>query len=243
MRFKVVISYDGSNFNGFQRQNNYRSVQGEIEEVLTKIHKHKIEISAAGRTDKDVHALGQVFHFDSDINITAQGLKKGLNALLPKDIYVREVEVVDETFHSRFSALNKLYRYKINVGEYDPLNVDYIYQLNRKLDIDKMISASKLFLGEHDFYNFCGYQEDKIKNYIRCIDYINIETSNDIVVIDIKGNGFIRYMVRMIVAILIEIGLNKKDESFIKERLDANEKKRSNYKVTGAGLYLVKIEY
>ena len=243
MRFKVTISYDGSSFNGFQKQVNLRSVEEEINTILTKMHKHEVKIVGAGRTDKDVHALNQVFHFDSDLNITCEGVKKGLNALLPQDIYVNKVEKVDEDFHARFSATSKVYRYKINVGEYNPLEVKYVYQLNRNLNLEKMISASKLFLGEHDFYNFCGYQEDKIKNYVRNIYNIEIKKEEDYVVIDIKGNGFIRYMVRMIVAILIEIGLNKKDESFIKERLDSIEKKRSNYKVSGAGLYLVNIDY
>jgi tRNA pseudouridine38-40 synthase len=162
---------------------------------------------------------------------------------LPNDIYVNKVEEVNEGFHARFSALSKVYRYKINTGEYNPLEVKYVYQLNRELDVNKMKEAAELFLGEHDFYNFCGYQEDKIKNYVRTIYSIEINKHDDYLDIEIKGNGFIRYMVRMIVAILIEIGLANKDESFIKERLDSKEKKRSNYKVSGAGLYLVSIDY
>lgn len=243
MRFKVIVKYDGSNFNGFQRQSNYRSVQGEIESALTKMHKHEVVIVGAGRTDKQVHSLGQTFHFDSDLNIDSEGVKKGLNALLPEDIYISEVKKVNENFHARFNALEKVYEYRINIGEYNPLEVNYVYQLNRKLDIEKMKESAKLFLGEHDFYNFCGYQEDKIKDYVRIIKEIKIIKNGNLVKIRIKGNGFIRYMVRMIVAILIEIGLDRKDETFIKERLDVNEKKRSNYKVTGAGLYLVKIYY
>lgn len=243
MRFKVTVSYDGSGFNGFQKQINYRSVEEEIEKVLSKMHKHQIEITGAGRTDKDVHAFGQVFHFDSDLKITASGVKKGMNALLPDDIYVNDVEQVSEDFHARFHASKKIYEYKINTDEYNPLEVKYVYQLNKELDVNKMIKASKLFLGEHDFYNFCGYQEKKIKNYIRKIEDIEIIKEGNYVKIRITGNGFIRYMVRMIVAILIEIGLGRKDQTFIKERLDSKEKKRSNYKVTGAGLYLVRIYY
>jgi len=184
-----------------------------------------------------------VFHFDSELNITSDGVKKGLNALLPKDVYVSEVKAVSEKFHARFSAKEKVYEYKINLGDYNPLEVKYVYQLNRNLDVDKMKESAKLFIGEHDFYNFCGYQEDKIKNYIRKIKDIKFVKKGKYLNIKIRGNGFIRYMVRMIVAILIEIGLNRKDESFIKERLDAVEKKRSNYKVSGVGLYLMKIYY
>jgi tRNA pseudouridine38-40 synthase len=243
MRFKVTISYDGSNFNGFQKQKNYRSVENELELALFKMHKHEVKVVGAGRTDKDVHALNQVFHFDSDLNINELGVKRGLNALLPDDIYVREVELVDENFHARFSAKEKVYEYLINMGEYNPIEAKYVYQLNKELDLDRVKEASKLFIGEHDFYNFCGYQENKVKNYVRTIKEIKIIKNKERLTIRIKGNGFIRYMVRMIVAILIEIGLNRKDNSFIIQRLDSKEKKRSNYKVSGVGLYLAKIYY
>ena len=243
MRYKVVISYDGVNFNGFQRQKDYRSVEAEIETVLERMNKKSVRIIGAGRTDKGVHAFGQVFHFDCDLDISEVGLKKGMNALLPQDIYVKTVEKVGENFHARYSAKSKMYRYKINMGEYNPLEVNYIYQLNRTLDVDKMKKACKLFIGEHDFYNFCGYQENIEKNFVRIINSIEIRKDDEYVTINIEGNGFIRYMVRMIVAILVEIGLGKKDESFIKERLDSNAKNRSNYKVPGNGLYLIKIDY
>ena len=243
MRFKVTISYDGTQFNGFQKQKNYRSIEQELEECLAKMHKHEVKVVGAGRTDKGVHALGQVFHFDSDLKITSEGVKKGLNALLSSDIYIKQVEEVDEDFHARYSAKAKVYEYKINIGEYNPIEVNYIYQLNKNLDLDKMRNAAKLFIGEHDFYNFCGYQEDIIKNYVRTISMINIVSKDNYVNVSIKGNGFIRYMVRMIVAILVEIGLGRKDEQFIKDRLDKDIKKRSNYKMDGCGLYLVEIDY
>ena len=243
MKYMAIVSYDGSNYNGFQRQKEYKSVEEEIETALLKLNKKSIRIIGAGRTDKDVHALGQVFHFECDLKITEEGLKKGINSHLPEDIYIKEVKKVDDEFHARYSAKSKLYRYKINTGEYNPIETNYVYQLNKKVDLDKMINASKLFLGEHDFYNFCGYQENRDKNFVRIIDSIKIKQEGDYVIIEIEGNGFIRYMVRMIVAILLEIGQGRKDESFIKERLDSNVKNRSNYKVPGCGLYLVKIDY
>lgn len=243
MRYKVCVSYDGTNFNGFQRQKNYRSVEEEIETVLEKINKEKIRIIGAGRTDKGVHAFGQVFHFECDLKISEEGLKRGMNSLLPQDIYITSVEKVDENFHARYSSVSKLYRYRINIGEYNPLEVNYVYQLNKKLDIDTMIKAANLFKGEHDFYNFCGYQENIEKNFVRIINSVEIRKDGEYVTIEIEGNGFIRYMVRMIVAILVEIGLGKKDENFIKERLDSTIKNRSNYKVPGNGLYLVRIDY
>jgi tRNA pseudouridine38-40 synthase len=243
MKYKAVVSYDGSNFNGFQRQKDYRSVEGEIEKALEKLNKKPVRIIGAGRTDKEVHSYGQVFHFECDLNISEEGLKKGINAHLPEDIYIKSITLVNDEFHARYSAKSKMYRYKINVGEYNPVENKYVYQLNKTLDLEKMKKASKLFLGEHDFYNYCGYQEKRDKNFVRIINDLNIRKENDYVIIDIEGNGFIRYMVRMIVAILVEIGLNRKNEDFILQRLDSNVKNRSNYKVPGCGLYLVKIDY
>ena len=243
MKYKAIVSYNGTNFNGFQRQKDYRSVEEELEFALEKMTKEKIRITGAGRTDKGVHALGQVFHFECNLKISEEGLKRGINSHLPEDIHIIEIKKVDESFHARYDAKSKIYRYKINVNEYNPLEVNYVYQLNRELDINKMIKAATMFKGEHDFYNFCGYQENIDKNFVRIINSIEIRKDDKYVTIEIEGNGFIRYMVRMIVAILVEIGLGKKDESFIKERLDSNIKNRSNYKVPGNGLYLVKIDY
>jgi tRNA pseudouridine38-40 synthase len=129
------------------------------------------------------------------------------------------------------------------MGEYNPLEKDYVFQFNNYLNIDRMKEASNLFLGEHDFKNFCASEEEKVKDFIRTIKNIEIIHEGDKLIFDFKGNGFLRYMVRMIVAILLEIGKGRKDESFIKERLDNKELKRSNYKVDACGLYLVKVEY
>ena len=241
--FKVVVSYNGVNFNGYQKQNNLRSVQGEIEKVLKQIHHYDVKSFGAGRTDKGVHALGQVFNFETELNMGAKEYEKAFNSLLPSDIYVKSVEEVDISFHSRYSNKGKEYHYLINVGEYNVLEKDYVLQFNRALAIDKMIEASKLFLGEHDFRNFCASEEEKVKDYIRTIDSIDITTNGDKILLVFKGNGFLRYMIRMIVGILVEIGKNRKDASFIKERLDSNKLNRSNYKVDACGLYLVKVNY
>lgn len=241
--FKVVISYNGVNFNGYQKQSNLRSVQGEIERVLSKVHHYEVKSFGAGRTDKGVHALAQVFNFESELGMSANEYKKAFNSLLPSDIYVKSVEEVDLSFHSRYSAKSKEYQYILNEGEYNVLEKDYVWQLNKRLDLNKMKSASKLFLGEHDFRNFCTSEEERVKDYIRTIENIDIERVDDRLIFTFKGNGFLRYMVRMIVAILVEIGKDRKDISFIEERLDNMELKRSNYKVAACGLYLVRVNY
>ena len=147
------------------------------------------------------------------------------------------------SFHSRYSSKSKEYRYLVNLGGYNVLEKDYVLQLNKEVDVDKMIAASKLFLGKHDFRNFCASEEEKVKDYIRVIESIEITKENEKIQFVFKGNGFLRYMVRMLVAILLEIGKGRKDESFIKERLDCENLNRSNYKVDSCGLYLVKVNY
>ena len=173
----------------------------------------------------------------------AKEYEKAFNSLLPSDVYVKSVEEVPGTFHSRYSAKSKEYKYILNEGEYDVLEKDYVLQFNKKLNLERMIEASKLFLGEHDFRNFCASEEEKVKDYIRVINSIEISRKDNKVMFVFKGNGFLRYMVRMIVAVLIEIGKERKESSFIKERLDVSELKRSNYKIDACGLYLVKVNY
>lgn len=241
--YKVIVSYSGVNFNGYQKQNKLRSVQGEIEKVLKKIHDKEIKSFGSGRTDRGVHALGQVFNFESNLNMNCEQFKKAFNSLLPDDIFVKSVEEVNLDFHARYSCHDKEYKYILNMGEYNPIEKDYVFQYNKQLNVEKMEKASKLFVGEHDFRNFCASEEEKVKDYIRVIKNIEIVKEGEKLIFKFKGNGFLRYMVRMIVAILLEIGKERKDESFIKERLDSDKLKRSNYKVSACGLYLVAVNY
>ena len=243
MRYIICFEFLGTNFFGSQKQPDKRTVQGEIEKVLKQIHHYEVKSFGAGRTDKGVHALGQVFNFESELNMGEKEYEKAFNSLLPRDIYVKSVEEVDLAFHSRYSSKGKEYHYLVNVGEYNVLEKDYALQLNKDLDLNKMIEASKLFLGKHDFKNFCASEEEKVKDYIRVINDIEITRDKDKILFVLKGNGFLRYMVRMLVAILIEIGKGRKNESFIKERLDNEKLNRSNYKVEACGLYLVKVNY
>lgn len=243
-RFMVVLTYDGHGYYGFQRQKgNLKSIQGEVEKALTLINKSKVEIVGAGRTDKGVHALGQVLHFDIDSNMNATQYKKALNSLLKKDIRILKVKEVNQNFHARFSKGIKTYFYLINLGEYDLFKRNYIYQYNAMLDIDKMKEAAKLFVGVHDFRNFCAAEKEDIVDYKREIFSIDFILKKDILKIEIKGNGFLRYMVRMIVGVLIEIGKKRKNIDYVKERLDKNKLIRSNYKAPSEGLYLKEIKY
>ena len=159
-KYKVILSYDGHNYMGFQIQEELPTIELEIKNAFYKLLNKDVKIYPSGRTDKGVHAINQVIHFDLDENIPADGIKKGINSFLPADIYFKEVSIVDEDFHARFSAKSKEYRYYINIGEYDPLKVNYFLQIPYELNIDLMKEAIKKFEGIHDFKGFASSSID-----------------------------------------------------------------------------------
>lgn len=243
MRVMITFSYDGTNFHGFERQIGYRSVQEEIENVLKYINNQTdTRIVASGRTDKGVHAICQVCHVDINVSITEYKLKCAMNSLLPDDIHVISTKFVDDNFHARYMVLEKVYEYKLNMGEFNPIERNYIYQFNKKLDIKKMNEAIKHFIGVHDFKAFTP-NKDKRDNYLREIYDASICVKNDIVTFTFRGNGFIKYQIRNMVGLLIEIGLGKKETKSVLEILES--KNRSNHFRTShpEGLYLVKVVY
>lgn len=242
MRYLIRFSYDGTNFYGYQKQPNKRTVQNEIEQVLSNVSNSKILISASGRTDALVHAINQYAHFDLEMNIGTVGLKKALNSLLPNDIYVSEVLEVSDDFHARFSVKSKEYVYKINVGEYNPIERNYIYQYNRELNVAKMIEAIKYFKGKHNFKSFTKTNME-IDDYDREIYDVDIEKSNNIITIYFKGNGFLRYMVRNMVGSLIEVGSGKKEPIDIKKILEYEDRNKAGIIAPACGLYLKNVYY
>ena len=174
MRYLITFTYDGSNFNGYQKQPRKRTVQGVMEECLKEINGGKVvNLHASGRTDALVHALNQKAHFDLDIKITPNKLYRGLNSLLPDDIYIKKVEEVSDNFHARFDAIGKEYIYKINMGEYNPIERNYVFQYCQKLDIVAMQRAISYFEGEHNFKSFTK-ANDEIEDYVRKISQTSI---------------------------------------------------------------------
>ncbi len=240
MRMIIFFSYDGSNYFGFQKQNNKRTVQQTLEEALMKINKATVRVIPSGRTDTGVHACNQVAHFDLDINITKAELKKALNALLPGDIYVKRV-AQKANFHARFDATKKAYVYVINMGTYNVFEKDYVMQLNQKLAIEKMQAASKHFLGTHDFSSFCKKSSDE--DCRRTIWTINFTSSGNKLKITIVGSGFLRYMVRNMVGTLIEVGLEKIAPEKVEAILASKDRRVAGVKAPANGLYLQKVYY
>lgn len=239
MSYLIKIAYDGSKFYGFQRLNEEVTVQKTLEEALSKINKSEVVVKGAGRTDRGVHANCQCVSFNLNINIDCDGLKEALNSLVKPYIYVKEVEEVDEDFHARFSVTKKRYVYKINLGEYNPVIQDYVYQSPYELDLDLMREVSKLYLGAHDFRNFVSGERD---NY-DCIIYdIDFEIKNDILMITFEGKSFYRYMIRNLVGAMIEVARGKITLDYVKEMLESKEEK-TTFTAPANGLYLDFIDY
>lgn len=246
MRYLITISYDGTLFSGYQKQPKERTVQSELEKALKEINGgKKVDVHASGRTDAGVHALNQKVHFDLETKITTDKLVKGLNSLLPKDIYVKNAIEVKEDFHARFSAIGKEYIYILNMGEYNPIERNYVYQYNKKLDVVEMERAMKYLEGEHNFKSFTKTDEEK-DDYVRTISQTNlIRDSKDLnkIILVFVGTGFLRYMVRNIVGTLINVGEGKIKSEEIIEILKKEDRKAAGKTANPEGLYLKNVFY
>lgn len=237
-RIKAVISYDGTSFSGFQVQRSDRSVQGEIEKVLSEIHHEEKRIAGASRTDAGVHALHQVIHFDTNRDDSLEKWMYYLNRRLPKDIYVQHLEEVHPLFHSRYDVLRKEYRYRLNRKEYNPLQRNYEW-FQKDINVDALRNEMLSLVGTHDFTSFSkGDKEDKT----RTIFDARVEEQEDILELVFIGDGFLRYMIRLIVFALVKIAKNEMD-STIMNLLEEKSRKKTIHLAPAGGLYLANIEY
>lgn len=242
----MTFSYDGSKYSGYQKQPKRKTVQGEIEKALTKINSNnEVLIHASGRTDAGVHALNQKAHFDLDKELELVTLQNSLNKLLPGDIYVKNIEIVSNDFHARFNVKAKEYIYKINMGEYNPIEKNYIYQYNKKLDVASIERAMKYLEGTHDFKSFTKAEED-YNDTVRTIVQTNVvRNMRDPfhITLCFFGTGFLRYMVRNIVGVLIEIGEGKRKSEDIIDIMNAKDRKFAGKTANPEGLYLKDVFY
>lgn len=225
MRLAFTLEYDGSDYSGFQSQKNTITIQDCIEDALKKITKKNIRINYSGRTDAGVHALSQVFDFETDIKRDNKNWINGINSNLPSSISVKKILRVSDDFHSRFSAIERKYTYLIYNSKHKPLFIDkYVCWVKNKLDINLMENQLKLFLGEKDFSSFKSSSCNS-KNPIKTIYDVELRTFNNIIMITFVANAFLQNMVRIMIGTLIDIAknenkmniqdiLNKKDRSF-----------------------------
>ncbi|MBR1653403.1 MAG: tRNA pseudouridine(38-40) synthase TruA [Clostridia bacterium] len=241
---KLLIEYDGKDFNGWQKQPNKLNIQGEIERAIQEITKEDdIQLFASGRTDAGVHALGQVANFKTSSNMPVEKFPIAINNKIKKSIVIKEAEEVDERFHSRYNCKKKTYRYIINNSEYgSAIYRNLECHIPQKLDVEAMKAAIKYFEGEHDFKGFKASGTSS-KNSVRKIFKTKIEVHNERIFIEITGSGFLYNMVRIISGTLVDVGLGKILPEEIPEIINAGDRKRAGKTLPPQGLYLLKVEY
>ncbi|WP_427137802.1 tRNA pseudouridine(38-40) synthase TruA [Psychrobacillus psychrodurans] len=247
MRLRAIISYDGSQFSGYQVQPGKRTVQLEIERVLETIHKGAVvKVVASGRTDAGVHATGQVIHFDSPLTFPLDRWCTALNVQLPGDIRILSVEQVSDDFHARYHAIGKTYRYIWSLSEiHSPFERDFSVHADRyKPDIASMQEAAQHLLGTHDFSSFCAAKTN-VNDFVRTIYSINFEVKKETQQLHmvISGSGFLYNMVRIIAGTLWEVGIRKKSVESLSEILLSCSRKEAGKTAPAHGLYLEKVAY
>jgi tRNA pseudouridine38-40 synthase len=241
-RYLIDFSYSGANFSGYQKQPGKRTVQDEIEKVLSSINNNSVKLTSSGRTDALVNAIHQKAHFDLDKKIGAYKLNGALNSYLPDDIYVNSVTKVDNLFHARYMVKSKTYEYLINTGDYNPLLRTHVYQYCKPLNIRKMKKAVKYFIGKHDFTTFVS-AEDKKEDKVREIYDASVDEKDGIIKITFKGSGFLKYQVRNMVGTLIKIGEEKVLPDIILSLLEKKDRKCAFLCAPAQGLTLTDVKY
>mgnify|MGYP000283040131 FL=1 len=241
-RFKLYIEYEGTRYSGWQKQNNARTVQGEIIKACREIFSDDfIDLQGSGRTDSGVHALCQVAHLDVQTVLAPEIIKLKLNDILPHDINILEVEKANKNFHARHSTKSRSYIYVISRRR-TAFGKNFVWWIKDKLDFDAMKKASELFLGMHDFVSFSDDDSDEKSTKV-LIDKIQLKEEGDLILIRIIGSHFIWKMVRRIVGILVEVGRGKKTEEDILYYLNNKTNEPAKYTAPPSGLFLERVYY
>lgn len=239
---KATVAYDGTRYQGFQRQKNGVGVQQVLEKALTEVLKEPILIKAAGRTDAGVHALGQVISFATSSRIPPENYRRALEPHLPPDIAIREAEVVRDDFHARFDAVDKTYQYKIYYSPLpDPTQRNTTWEIREKLDVEAMNRAAEKLLGKHDFSAFCGNRKMK-KSTVRRIDALKITRRGNELQITVTGDGFLYNMVRTLVGTLVEVGQSRRSPESIPALFGA-PREQAGFLAPPQGLCLMEVTY
>ncbi len=243
MRIALGVEYDGTDFCGWQIQHRARTVQQCLEQALSKVAAHPIKAACAGRTDAGVHAVGQVVHFDTQSQRSMRSWTLGANVNLPRDVTILWARSVDESFHARYSARSRYYRYIILNRMVRPaLDRHRVCWIHRPLDESRMHGAAQYLLGEHDFsaYRAVACQA---KNPVRNVQWLRVSRHQDRVVIDVIANAFLHHMVRNIAGVLMTIGAGEKDPIWAREVLDARDRRLGGVTAPPHGLYLIEVDY
>ena len=244
MNVKLTIQYDGTRYDGWQRQGNTdNTLQGRLEGVLSRMVGSPVEIQGAGRTDAGVHARGQVASVHLPEGYTPQEVQDYLNRYLPEDVAVVDVEQVGERFHARLSAKGKEYRYHIRMGTVpDVFARKYQYRVEEPLDVEAMGKAAGYLTGKHDFRSFCGNRRFK-KSTVREVFHIGIEVCGNDLTLVYRGDGFLYNMVRILTGTLLEVGLGQRTPQSMVEVLEAKERTAAGKTAPAQGLVLQEVFY
>ena len=242
-RIFLRVAYDGTDFVGWQIQNEGRTVEGELNKAINALTGETIEVIGASRTDSGVHAKGNVAVFDTESTVPADRFMYALNSLLPEDISVVESKEVAADFHPRHCSSIKTYEYRIFVSRInDPLKRRYAYRFPTELNVERMDEAAKYLIGEHDFKSFCCVRT-QAETTVRKIYSADVFHDGDDIVIRVSGAGFLYNMVRIIAGSLMEVGSGKKDPIHIKEVLEGTDRTLAGPTAEPQGLTLVNIEF
>lgn len=240
---KLTLEYDGTNYGGWQKQNNNITIQEILEKALTKATGESIEVIGSSRTDAGVHARGMVANFKTNSSIPPEKFREAVNRRLPDDIAILKSERVDESFHARYSSKGKTYSYTI-VNRYEKVAVgrNYMYQVKDNLNVEKMKKACGYFIGKHDFSAF-KTNGSSVKTSVRTVKELYIEENKDLIKIFISADGFLYNMVRIIVGTLVEVGKEKIAVEDIPNIINLKDRTKAGPCVQPNGLILEKVYY
>lgn len=240
---RLDICYDGTKYRGWQRLTGVENtIQGKLEQTLSRLLGESVEVSGSGRTDAGAHALGQVASFHTESALSCQEILEGLRRYLPEDIGIYSCQEVHPRFHARLNAISKTYRYRIwNSDSPCVFDRKYLWQLPEKLDLEAMRKAAAYFLGEHDFSAFCANKKMK-KSTVRRIDAIHIERIGEEVVLTFTGNGFLYNMVRIMVGTLVEVGRGERNADNV-SALFGGKREQAGLLAPAQGLCLMEVTY
>lgn len=242
-RYKIVLEYEGTSFHGWEKQKGLRTVQDTVEQAIELVTGKPIKVSASGRTDAGVHALGQVASFSLATRLTPEQLGRAINAYLPPDVAIRSLRKVPGTFHPRYSARKKHYRYRLLLGkERAPLRRRFVHRVKGNLELEQMRKAADYLKGRHDFAAFCT-EASRMNNTVRRLYRLSIRKQADEVWVDLVADGFLYNMVRAIVGTLLQVGKGKLSPTAVGRILASKDRRRAGPTAPAKGLCLLRVSY
>ncbi len=239
--YKIILSYDGTEFHGWQRQPDKKTIQGTLEDSLAKIAQKKINVIGAGRTDADVHARAQVANFKANLRMDDDELLRALNSLLPQDIRISSLVRTAPDFHARKMARSKIYQYRIlHSPKISPFIVRYVLHWPSALNVNLIRRAAPLFIREADF---TAFSSNRLLDPIRKVTRSELHKKGDEIIYTVEANGFLRYMVRTIVGTLLEVGKGKLSPEQIEDLFRKNKRSLASPTAPAKGLCLIEVNY